>query len=154
MRLTPGEHDLSLSYVAPAPSWRVSYRLVVEGEGEREKEGGGERNALLLGWGIFDNRLEEDLKEISLALVAGMPISFVYDLLTPVTPERPEIRDESRVAAGPVSFGAAMPPPAAPMMASLAMAESFDGAAMRRALMMLDSALVADIATRRWLTKQ
>ena len=132
VRLTPGEHDLSLSYVAPAPSWRVSYRLVVEGEGEREKEGGGERNALLLGWGIFDNRLEEDLKEISLALVAGMPISFVYDLLTPVTPERPEIRDESRVAAGPVSFGAAMPPPAAPMMASLAMAESFDGAAMRQ----------------------
>ena len=32
--------------------------------------------------------------------------------------------------------------------------EGIDGAAMRRALMMLDSALVADIATRRWLTKQ
>lgn len=140
VRLTPGEHDLSLSYVAPAPSWRVSYRLVVEDgkdgrEGKEGKEGMGgderERRALLMGWGIFDNRLEEDLQEISLSLVAGMPISFVYDLMTPVTPERPEIGDESRVAAGPVSFGAAMPP-AAPRMASLAMAESFDGAAMRQ----------------------
>ena len=96
MRLTPGEHDLSLSYVAPAPSWRVSYRLVVEEEEEgkrartERRERGGERRALLLGWGIFDNRLEEDLKEISLSLVAGMPISFVYDLVTPFTPERPE----------------------------------------------------------------
>ncbi|HSN77399.1 MAG TPA: hypothetical protein VL334_20200 [Anaerolineae bacterium] len=133
VRLTPGEHDLSLSYVAPAPSWRVSYRLVVE-EGEEGKGGNGEeRRALLLGWGIFDNRLEEDLKEISLSLVAGMPISFVYDLVTPVTPERPEVKDESRVAPGPVSFGAAMPPPAAPMMASLAMDESVEGAAMQRA---------------------
>jgi len=132
VRLTPGEHDLSLSYVAPAPSWRVSYRLVVEGEGEEGKEGKeGGRRALLMGWGIFDNRLEEDLQEISLSLVAGMPISFVYDLMTPVTPERPEIKDESRVAAGPVSFGAAMPP-AAPRMASLALAESFDGAATRQ----------------------
>ena len=134
VRLTPGEHDLALSYVAPAPSWRVSYRLVVEGEAEEEgkegREGKGEgRRALLMGWGIFDNRLEEDLHQISLSLVAGMPISFVYDLLTPVTPERPEIEDESRVAAGPVAFGAAMAK-AAPMMAMDAMPE---GAAMLRA---------------------
>jgi hypothetical protein len=134
VRLTPGEHDLALSYVAPAPSWRVSYRLVVEEGGEEGKEGQeGGRRALLMGWGIFDNRLEEDLKEISLSLVAGMPISFVYDLMTPVTPERPEIKDESRVAAGPVFFGEAMPPGAAPMMASMAMSESLDGAALRRA---------------------
>lgn len=131
VRLTPGEHDLALSYVAPAPSWRVSYRLVVE-DGEEGKQGKGEgRRALLMGWGIFDNRLEEDLHEISLSLVAGMPISFVYDLLTPVTPERPAIEDESRVAAGPVAFGAAMPK-AAPMMA-LAMDAMPEGAAMLRA---------------------
>lgn len=128
VRLTPGEHDLALSYVAPAPSWRVSYRLIVE-EGEEGKEG--ERRALLMGWGIFDNRLEEDLREISLSLVAGMPISFVYDLLTPVTPQRPEIEDESRVAAGPVAFGAAMTK-AAPLMA-MAMDAMPEGAAMLRA---------------------
>jgi hypothetical protein len=98
IRLTPGEHDLSVSYIAPAPTWRVSYRLVADPEAE------GGPKALLLGWGIFDNRLEEELSEISLSLVAGMPISFVYDLYTPFTPERPLIEEESRVAPGPIDL--------------------------------------------------
>ncbi len=101
IRLTPGEHDLSVSYIAPAPTWRVSYRLVTDPKAEP-----GPR-ALLLGWGIFDNRLEEDLQEISLSLVAGMPISFIYDLYTPFTPERPVVEEENRTAAAPVEFGAA-----------------------------------------------
>jgi hypothetical protein len=108
VRLTPGEHDLSVSYIAPAPTWRVSYRLVADmalTEASRTEEGGME--ALLLGWGVFDNRLEEDLDGISLSLVAGMPISFVYDLYTPFTPERPVVKEEARVAAGPVEFAEA-----------------------------------------------
>ncbi|MBN1876500.1 MAG: hypothetical protein JXA33_19910 [Anaerolineae bacterium] len=99
IRLTPGEHELSASYIAPAPTWRVSYRLVLE-----SGKNGREPRALLLGWGIFDNRLEEDLESISLSLVAGMPISFIYDLYTPFTPERPEVKEEARVAAAPVEF--------------------------------------------------
>jgi hypothetical protein len=131
VRLTPGEHDLSVSYIAPAPTWRVSYRLVADPDAD------GGPKALLLGWGIFDNRLEEELKEISLSLVAGMPISFVYDLYTPFTPERPFIEEESRVAPGPVDLVAgaaafaempesepkmmrAMAAPAAPMAQSRA----------------------------------
>lgn len=103
IRLTPGEHDLLVSYIAPAPTWRVSYRLVLDAQAQ-----GGPR-ALLLGWGIFDNRLEEDLQGIALSLVAGMPISFIYDLYTPFTPERPEVKEEQRVAAGPVEFAEAAP---------------------------------------------
>ena len=100
IRLSPGEHDLSASYIAPAPTWRVSYRLVFDGsEGDSE--------ALLQGWGVFDNRLDEDLEDISLSLVAGMPISFVYDLYNPFTPERPVVEEEARVAAAPVEFAAA-----------------------------------------------
>jgi hypothetical protein len=98
VRLSPGEHDLLVGYVAPAPTWRVSYRLVVASIEANE--------ALLLGWGIFDNKLDEDLENIELALVAGMPISFVYDLHTPFTPERPVVEEETRVAAGPVLFDA------------------------------------------------
>jgi hypothetical protein len=101
IRLTPGEHDLAVSYIAPAPTWRVSYRLVADPEAEDGAV------ALLQGWGIFDNRLEEDLKGISLSLVAGMPISFVYDLYTPFTPERPVVEEEARVAAAPVEFAEA-----------------------------------------------
>lgn len=103
IRLTPGEHDLLVSYIAPAPTWRVSYRLVLDAQAK-----GGPR-ALLLGWGIFDNRLEEDLQGIALSLVAGMPISFIYDLYTPFTPKRPEVKEEQRVAAGPVEFAEVMP---------------------------------------------
>jgi hypothetical protein len=108
IRLTPGEHDLSVSYIAPAPTWRVSYRLVA---GETEE---GEPHALLLGWGVFDNRLEEDLEGISLSLVAGMPISFVYDLYKPHVPERPFVEEEGRVAAAPIDFAAAYKAKAAP----------------------------------------
>lgn len=119
VRLSPGEHDLLVSYVAPAPTWRVSYRLVTGDDGD----------FLLLGWGIFDNQLEEDLEAIELTLVAGMPISFVYDLYTPFTPERPVVAEEARVAPGPVAFEAplqkrarmAAPPRAFAMAAAEAM---------------------------------
>ena len=99
IRLTPGEHNLLISYVAPAPLWRVSYRIVLDSGGD-----GPEQRALLMGWGIFDNLLEENLEKVSLSLVAGMPISFVYDLATPFTPRRPTVKEEARVAAAPVQF--------------------------------------------------
>lgn len=133
IRLSPGSHDLEVSYIAPAPTWRVSYRLVMdevdeEAKAESEAEAEQKSKALLQGWGIFDNRLEEGLTDISLSLTAGMPISFVYDLYTPHTPERPVVQDENRVAAAPVMFEGALlqeevpyppmaPPAAAPMMA-------------------------------------
>ncbi len=101
IRLTPGEHDLSVSYIAPAPTWRISYRLVADPDGDDGP------TALLMGWGIFDNQMEEPLEEIELSLVAGMPISFVYDLYNPFTPERPVVEEEARVAAAPVAFEAA-----------------------------------------------
>jgi hypothetical protein len=98
IRLSAGDHDLSVGYIAPAPTWRVSYRLVAS------SAQGNDAQALLLGWGIFDNRLEEDLSAIHLSLVAGMPVSFVYDLYTPFTPTRPEVREEGRTVARPVEF--------------------------------------------------
>lgn len=102
IRLSPDDHDLEVSYIAPAPTWRVSYRLVADDPTLDKPE------ALLQGWGIFDNRLEEDLTDISLSLTAGMPISFVYDLYTPHTPSRPVVQDEDRTAAAPVMFEAAV----------------------------------------------
>lgn len=152
VRLSPGEHDLAVSYIAPAPTWRVSYRLVLEPQAQE-----GPR-ALLQGWGIFDNRLEEDLQGISLSLVAGMPISFIYDLYTPFTPERPVVKEEARVAAAPVEFtgavpeaeegmalgagvamarmkmAAPMPPPAAPAPLREALAQAAPAAAAGAAL--------------------
>ena len=123
IRLSPGEHDLEVSYIAPAPTWRVSYRLVMDAPPDADAP----PKTLLQGWGIFDNQLEEDLLNISLSLTAGMPISFVYDLYTPHTPQRPTVEDEDRTAAAPVMFAGAVmddfaetamaaPPSPAPMM--------------------------------------
>lgn len=125
IRLTPGEHDLSVSYIAPAPTWRVSYRLVAE-PADQDAPGRilapGSGRALMQAWGIFDNRLEEDLDGIQLSLIAGMPISFVYNLYTPFTPERPRVEEEARVAMAPVAFGAARDMAGAAMGAAAPMA--------------------------------
>lgn len=90
IHLTPGEHDLLVGYVAPAPAWRVSYRLLCE-DGDD-----GATRCLLQGWGLFDNQLEEDLVDVEVTLVAGQPVSFRYRLYEPQTPERPLIGDEAR----------------------------------------------------------
>lgn len=101
VRLSDGSHDLVVYYVAPSPTWRVSYRLVAESD-----EDGSTGKALLQGWGLFDNRLEEDLDNVSVTLVAGQPISFIYDLYESVIPDRPLVKDEARVVQAPVEYAA------------------------------------------------
>jgi hypothetical protein len=59
---------------------------------------------VLQGWGLFDNTWEEDLDEVDVTLVAGQPISFVYDLAASRVPRRPVVHDVARVAAAPVEF--------------------------------------------------
>ena len=71
-----------------------------------------ERRALLQGWALFDNTLDEDLENVSVTFVAGMPVSFIYDLYTPFTPERPGRPRGGRGVAAPVEFEAAMAMPA------------------------------------------
>ncbi|MEO0594575.1 MAG: hypothetical protein AAF126_00525, partial [Chloroflexota bacterium] len=97
VRLSEGEHDLAVYYVAPSPTWRVSYRLVADSD-----EDGKTGTALLQGWGLFDNRLEEDLDNVRVTLVAGQPISFIYELYASRIPQRPKVEDESRIAPGPI----------------------------------------------------
>jgi len=91
--LEGGEHDLKVSYIMAMPSWRVSYRLAFD-----------KRETVLQGWGIIDNKLDEDLKDISLSLVAGKPISFIYDIYTPRIVPRPIVREEVRTVSAPVEL--------------------------------------------------
>ncbi len=105
VRLSAGEHDLAVSYLVPSPTWRVSYRLVVASA----SDGGAsttDAELQLQGWGLFDNGLDEDLDGVQVTLVAGQPISFVYDLAASRIPRRPVVQDEARVAAQPVEFAA------------------------------------------------
>ncbi|NNJ12476.1 hypothetical protein EKD04_019300 [Chloroflexales bacterium ZM16-3] len=133
IHLSPGDHELLVGYIAPAPAWRVSYRLLFEEVAAADQPSAlrspPSAFVLLQGWGIFDNQLDENLEGVELTLVAGMPISFRYRLYEPRTPERPLVEDEERTVGAPIffdaaplvqpdvdmmAFGAAMPAPMAP----------------------------------------
>lgn len=130
VRLGEGTHQLVVQYVAPSPTWRVSYRVVAETSEDDSSAG----IALLQGWGLFDNRLDEDLQDVRVTLVAGQPISFIYDLYSSRIPQRPVVEEKARTVPSPVEFragkrarparammtaaDAGMEPPEAPMMAA------------------------------------
>jgi hypothetical protein len=70
--------DISLSYVIPAPVWKVSYRLDLARE-----------QPLFQGWAIVDNGGDTDWIDVELSLVSGRPVSFIQNLYAPYRPVRP-----------------------------------------------------------------
>jgi hypothetical protein len=107
--------DLRVSYVIPAPAWRVSYRIV-RSAGE----------TVLMAWGIVHNPADEDLEGISLVLTTGQPVSFVIDLYNPKNVRRAVVEEQDRAILAPTRLEraptkrAAAAPAAAlpPMMAA------------------------------------
>ena len=106
-----GERRVRVGYVREMPVWKSSYRLVANDDGSAE----------LQGWAILDNPTDLDLVDVSVAFVAGQPISFVTELFDPIYVERPHVAPQA--SAGPMptadagEFGAATaramaPPPA------------------------------------------
>ena len=61
---------LRLSYVTEAPSWKPSYRVVVNKE----------KKVDLQGWAIIDNTSGEDWKDVKLGVGASSAMSFRFDL--------------------------------------------------------------------------
>jgi len=82
------QHDLTASYIVEMPRWKPAYRLVA-----------GENGLLLQGWAVVDNVSGEDWNRVSLSLVAGQPISFIYDLHTPEFTQRPDLTPRGRQVA-------------------------------------------------------
>ncbi len=81
-------HDLTASYIVEMPRWKPAYRLVA-----------GENGLLLQGWAVVDNVSGENWNNVSLSLVAGQPISFIYDLHTPEFTQRPDLTPRGRQVA-------------------------------------------------------
>ncbi|MDR0708324.1 MAG: DUF4139 domain-containing protein [Treponema sp.] len=73
-----GEREVSLSYVIPAPVWKVSYRLDLSHD-----------EPLLQGWAIVDNDSDMDWEQVELSLVTGRPVSFIQRLYAPYHLARP-----------------------------------------------------------------
>lgn len=112
-------NDLLVSYVVSAPMWKPTYRVVLPENGKGE--------ALLQGWAVVDNTTGEDWQDVKLALTAGAPIAFRYDLHTPREVERADLssigsQKHAAVSVGeagyaqptPAVASAAMPPPPPP----------------------------------------
>jgi len=76
--------SVTLGYVAEAPVWRSTYRLVLSDD-----------EAILQGWALVHNDTDEDWGGVRVELVNGQPDSFLFPLAAPryarrelVTPER------------------------------------------------------------------
>jgi hypothetical protein len=82
-------HDLQVGYIAAAPVWHPSYRLVVQDGGQ----------AAMQAWGIVENLSGEDWRDVQISLVAGAPLAFEARLGTPVVPDRPVITDQGEIIA-------------------------------------------------------
>jgi hypothetical protein len=108
MELDGGEHDLAVGYIAEAPVWRPSYRLVLEKE-----------KVHLQVWGIVQNLSGEDWRNARLTLVADAPLALRTQLETPVIPDRPLLVEGNEVMAvvpqSETSLAEAPPPPSTPM---------------------------------------
>jgi hypothetical protein len=85
--------DLRVSYVIPAPTWRVSYRFAR-----------GDQGATIMAWAIVHNPADEDLEEVDLTLTTGQPVSFVIDLYNPKNVHRAVVEEQTRAAAAPTRF--------------------------------------------------
>jgi len=86
-----GERDLFVSYVVEAPVWKTTYRVVIDSQDK----------PFLQGWAIVDNVQDEDWTDVSLSLVAGLPVSFIQDLQQPRYRRRPEIAIPDDVSLSP-----------------------------------------------------
>lgn len=106
--------DLRVAYIVPAPVWRVSYRLIVEGD-----------DCTVMAWAIIHNPVDEDLEDVALTLTTGQPMSFVIDLYQPKHVQRARLEERNRGAVAPravararAAAGPPPPPAAAPAMAA------------------------------------
>lgn len=96
-----GNRTVNVAYIAEAPVWKTSYRLVLD-----EKEG------FLQGWAIVENTGDDDWNNVQLSLVSGRPISFRMDLYQPLYAPRPEVQPELYLSLRPQVYQDDMNAPA------------------------------------------
>src|SRR4051812_25324417 len=84
-------HRLKLSYVTESPSWKPSYRLVMDKPGKVDVQG----------WAVVDNTSGEDWNRIKLGVGSSSAMSFRYDLHTIRTVQRETLRSNDLFAQAP-----------------------------------------------------
>ncbi len=92
-----GKRQMVASYTIETPVWKTSYRVLLGG-----------KKAMVQGWALVDNTQDEDWENVSLTLVAGLPISFVHDLYSPRYKRRPVVQVREEEAYAPPELEAAV----------------------------------------------
>ena len=107
-----------VGYVSESPIWKVSYRLVLEGEGK----------PYLQGWALVENTTEDDWNGVRLSLISGRPVSFIQDLYQPLYVSRPVVPPDIVASPYPQMHGSDLMADAIPVAAG-GYAESYEMAA-------------------------
>jgi flagellar biosynthesis chaperone FliJ len=92
----PAPHELKVSYVTDAPSWKPSYRVTL---GQGNKVG-------LQAWAIVDNTSGEDWANVQLGVGSSSALSFRYDLRSVRLVQRETLRSDDLFAQAPPMGGA------------------------------------------------
>ena len=91
-----GTHELRLSYVTEAPSWKPSYRIVLGQNGKVELDA----------WAIVDNTSGEDWTSVKLGVGSSSALSFRFDLQSVRLVERETLHQNDLFALAPPLGGA------------------------------------------------
>jgi len=89
-------HQLRLSYVTEAPSWKPSYRVVLGQNGKVELDA----------WAIVDNTSGEDWTDVKLGVGSSSALSFRFDLQSVRLVERETLHQNDLFALAPPMGGA------------------------------------------------
>lgn len=92
----PSPHDLKLTYVTEAPSWKPSYRVVLGADGKVSMEG----------WAVVDNTSGEDWENVKLGVGSSSALSFKFDLKSVRIVARDTLQAEDLFAVAPPTGGA------------------------------------------------
>jgi hypothetical protein len=92
------ERNIFVSYIRESPIWKTSYRLIMS------RKQALEQNCLLSGWSLIENTTNQDWEDIELSLVAGMPVSFIYNFYRPIFIQRPVIQPPKILSARPTEI--------------------------------------------------
>ncbi len=92
----PSPHELKLTYVTEAPSWKPSYRVVLGNDGKVSMEG----------WAVVDNTSGEDWENVKLGVGSSSALSFKFDLKSVKIVSRDTLQAEDLFATAPPTGGA------------------------------------------------
>lgn len=100
-----GRRAVRVGYIAEAPLWKVSYRLVLR-DSEEGDSARPQAKPYLQGWAMVENTTDDDWQNVRLSLVSGRPVSFIQDLYQPLYLPRPVVAPDVVASPYPQTHGA------------------------------------------------